>query len=81
MTNAEIKHRILMTVDQFYKSPPGFIENAQSYYVGGILQTALHLLSTNEYFNIKKYIYEVYGYDPGGVAEQFTIYDYEEEQL
>ena len=68
MKNAEIEDRIKATIDQFYKIPSRqYIEDTQLDYIGGVLQVALHLLPTDRYFAVKQYIYDQYGYDPGGV--------------
>lgn len=70
MTKAEIKDRIKATVDQFYSLPSmPYRESAQLHFIGGVLQTALHLLPFDDYNEIKFYIYEVYGYDPGGCTD------------
>lgn len=72
MTSTEIKERIKKTIDQFYNTL--FFKGApkskdwELHYIGGILQTALHLLPLKEYEEIKFYIYETYGYDPGGCS-------------
>lgn len=77
MTNIEIKERIIKTIDQFYTcSSQQHIDEVQLHYIGGILQTALHLVPTDMYFDIKQYIYLTYGYDPGGCAYgQMTMED------
>lgn len=35
----------------------------------GIVHLALYILSTDEYYEFKQYIYDKHGYDPGGVAD------------
>lgn len=68
MTNQYVEDRIKMTIDQFYAHPnKRYIEECQLDYIGGILQTALHLLPTDRYYAVKQYIYDKHGYDPGGV--------------
>ena len=77
MTNTEIKERIKKTIDQFYntfffKGEPKS-KDWELHYIGGILQTALHLLPYKEYEEIKFYIYETYGYDPGGCSYDYQL--------
>ena len=79
MTQKEVKQRIQMTIDQFYRqSTTQWIEKAQLFFISGILQTALHLVDTDTYYSIKQYIYQQYGYDPGGCSDgQITMDDME----
>ena len=66
----KIKHRIKMTIDQFYTFPNReHIKKTQLEFIGGVLQTALHLLNFTDYNEIKQYIYTQYGYDPGGCSD------------
>lgn len=70
MTYKDLSDKIKATIDQFYKVPSSaYIEEAQLHFIGGVLQTALHLLPFDDYNAIKKYIYETYGYDPGGCTD------------
>ena len=70
MNIPEIKHRIKMTIDQFYTFPNReYIKKTQLEFIGGVLQTALHLLNFADYNEIKQYIYTQYGYDAGGCAD------------
>ena len=70
MTTTEIKGRIKATVDQYYKFPNReYTKNNQMHFIGGVLQTALHLLLPDDYYEIKQYIYVTYGYDPGGCSD------------
>ena len=74
MKNEEIFTRFKATVDQFYKETPrDYIEKVQIYFIGGILQSALHILPNEKYFELKCYIYEAHGYDPGGVAMEKRV--------
>lgn len=69
MTTAEIESGIKATIDQYYSFPiTGYIKENQLQFIGGVLQTALHLLPNDRYFALKQYIYDRYGYDPGGVT-------------
>lgn len=70
MSIAEIKSRIKKTIDQFYSlRSKEYIKKSQEKFIGGVLQTALHLLNFTDYYEIKQYVYAQYGYDPGGVAD------------
>ena len=70
MNIPEIKQRIKKTIDQFYTFPNReHIKKTQLEFIGGVLQTALHLLNFADYNEIKQYIYTQYGYDPGGCAD------------
>ena len=74
MTNAEIIERIKKTIDQFYHGPSSrHIEEAQLHFIGGVLQTALHLLPTDDYQDIKQYIFAKWGYNPGGIDGQINV--------
>ncbi len=74
MTNAKIIEGIKKTIDQFYRGPSSrHIEEAQLHFIGGVLQTALHLLPTDEYYDIKNYIFAKWGYNPGGVDGQMNV--------
>lgn len=81
MTYKDISDRIKATIDQFYNVPSSaYIEEAQLFFIGGVLKTALHLLPFEDYNTIKKYIYETYGYDPGGCTDgQISMDDMEEQ--
>lgn len=80
MTVSEIKSRIRATIDQFYHFPNvDYVKKNQLQYVGGILQTALHLLDFDSYNEIKQYIYTQYGYDCGGCTDgQMSLNDLKE---
>lgn len=70
MTQMEIKKRILATVDQFYNfQNRSYIEENQLHFIGGVLQTALHLVGYETYNDIKQYVFKTYGYDPGGCTD------------
>ena len=70
MNVSEIKSRIKATIDQFYTFPNhDYIKKSQLHFIGGVLQTALHLLSFTDYNEIKQYIFTQYGYDPGGCTD------------
>ena len=70
MTTAEIESKIRATIDQFYQmSSKAHLESCQVDFIGGVLQTALHLLPTDRYYSIKQYVYVAHGYDPGGVVD------------
>lgn len=67
-----ISDRIKKTIDQHfqesrYMSDKKWLKTQRLHYIGGILQTALHLLPTDKYYDLKQYCYEKYGYNPGGV--------------
>ena len=69
MNNNEIEQRFRATIDQFYTFPSqDYIKRAQLNFIGGVLQSALHILPLDRYLALKEYIYEKYGYDPGGVV-------------
>ena len=77
MTNEEMIERIRMTIDQFYHGPSQrHIEEAQLHFIGGILQTALHLLPTDDYYDMKRYIFAKYGYNAGGVDGQMNVVEW-----
>ena len=79
MTTTEIISGFQATIDQFYGLPKAFINKAQQHYIAGILQAALHILPTNRYFELKQYIYDTHGYDPGGCRTgQISLSDYKE---
>lgn len=80
MTQAEIKNRILKTIDQFYNFPNrNYITENQLQFIGGVLQTALHLVDFGTYNDIKQYIFNSYGYDPGGCTDgQISLSDMQE---
>lgn len=78
-----IETRIKKTIDQFYagrRYSPGYAKEAQLHFIGGVLQTALHLLPNDRYYELKRYIWETYGYDPGGCRDgQISIFEMMEE--
>ena len=74
MTNLEIIESFKRTIDQFYQQrSPKSIDDAQLHFIGGVLQTALHMIPTDDYYDLKKYIYAKWGYNPGGVDGQMNI--------
>ena len=74
MTNKEMIERIRATIDQFYRHPNSrYIEETQLHFIGGVLQTALHLLPTDDYYDMKNYIFAKWGYNAGGVDGQMNI--------
>jgi len=71
MTNWEIYSQLTRVVDQFYKqSTEKWIKESQLHYIGGVCQCALFLLDFDKYMRFKQYIYNTYGYDPGGCADE-----------
>lgn len=84
LTYGWIEERIKMTIDQFYagrKYRARMVSAAEEQlnFIGGILQTALHLLPNDRYFELKRYIWETYGYDPGGARDgQISFFEMEE---
>ena len=74
MTTAEARDRFYKTVDQYYAQlkymSPQYRKDSETFLIGGILQSALHILPTDMYYELKQYIFEKYGYDPGGCSDQ-----------
>lgn len=75
--------RFHATIDQYYAEMKymrsGYRERTEVWYIGGILQAALHILPTNLYYDLKQYIYEKYGYDPGGCSDrQISLTEWQE---
>ena len=73
--NGWMTERIKMTIDQHFQESRNvtdkkYLEEHRTHFIGGILQTALHLLPLDRYMECKNYCYEKYGYDPGGCREQ-----------
>ena len=68
MTQAEVEQGFKATIDQFYAWQRHGVVNSdrELHYIGGILQSALHILTNDRYYALKQYIYDTYGYDPGG---------------
>ena len=67
MTEAQVIKGFKATIDQYYHFPnKNYIEENQLHFIGGVLQAALHIISNDNYFALKQYIYDTYGYDPGG---------------
>ena len=64
-----IEERIKKTIAQHFQESrymnKEYIKEWRLHYIGGIMQTALHLLPNERYFAINRWIYETYGYDPG----------------
>ena len=51
----------------------------EEHIIWGIVHLALYILSFDEYNQFKRYIYEKYGYDPGGVTTgQMNIFEVSE---
>lgn len=71
MTITEIERGFEKTIDQFYaqRGVCRYGDREELYFIGGILQAALHIIPTSRYFALKKYIYDKHGYDSGGVAD------------
>ena len=67
MTEKQIIKGFERTIDQWYAFPnQNYVRENQLQYIGGILQAALHIVSTDSYFALKQYVFEKHGYDPGG---------------
>ena len=81
MTEQYVAGRIKAVIDQFYAfRNKKYIQETQLNFIGGVLQTALFLLPNESYFKVKQYIYDKYGYDPGGCADkQISIEDWRNE--
>lgn len=76
MTIPEIEDRFKATIDQYFNSAFMKSINQTTHFIGGVLQSALHILPTDNYYNLKRYCYEKHGYDPGGVTDgQISITD------
>ena len=78
MTTKECSDGFKKTIDQFYAFPnKAYNEQRQLHFIGGVLQAALHILPNDEYFKVKQYVYDNYGYDPGGcVTMQINMEEY-----
>ena len=80
-----IEERIKQVIDQHFQeskwiSDKQWLKTMQLHYIGGILQTALFLLPNDRYYKVKKYVWEKYGYDPGGAKDdQISIFEMMEE--
>ena len=86
ITYAWIEERIKMVIAQHFQESrymdKDYVKEWRIHYIGGIMQTALHLLPNDRYFVITRWIYETYGYDPGGEdirSGQMTIEMWEAE--
>lgn len=67
MTDKEIAACFKKAIDQWYHLPnKNYVREHQLHHIGGLLQGALHVLSTDSYYAVKQYVYDKYGYDPGG---------------
>lgn len=67
MTINEIKQSFKKCIDQYYHYPnKQYIRENQIHYIGGVLQAALHILPTDDYYEVKQYVYDKHGYNPGG---------------
>lgn len=79
ITQDWIAERIKKTIDQHFQesrwvSDKEYLKTSRLHFIGGVMQTALHLLPTDKYYEIARYCYEKHGYDPGGQANgQMTI--------
>ena len=72
----EIEDRFKKTIDQYFAGTWMKSTNQTTHFIGGVLQSALHILPTDNYYNLKRYCYEKHGYDPGGVTDgQISITD------
>lgn len=73
MTVKEIQQQFEACVDQYYAElkymDPNYRKESELHHIGGILQAALHVLPNKNYFDLKQYIYDTHGYDPGGVRQ------------
>jgi len=79
MTHNEVIDGFKKTVDQFYKAPTSaeYKQSAQLHFIGGVLQSALHILPNDKYFELKQWIYTTHGYDSGGCTDgQIAIDEY-----
>lgn len=87
LTYAWIEERIKAVINQHFQESKNikdleWLETMRVHYIGGIMQTALHLLPNERYFAINRWIYETHGYDPGGESVrsgQMTIEMWEAE--
>lgn len=53
----------------------------EEYEAWGMVHLALYILEFNEYNAFKMYIYQKYGYDPGGCTDgQISIFDLKEDK-
>lgn len=82
MKHSEIENGFQKTIDQYYSQlkymKDGYRDMSELWFIGGILQAALHILPTDMYYGLKQYIYDKHGYDPGGVASgQINITEWE----
>ena len=82
MTVAEIQKRFEATIDQYYAElkymRPGFREETELWHIGGVLQAALHILPLERYYDLKQYVYDTHGYNPGGVGSIATQMTFDE---
>lgn len=69
----EIERGFQKTVDQYYAQlkymKPEYREKSELFIIGGICQSALHILPLDNYYALKQYIYERHGYDSGGCSD------------
>ena len=69
MTEKQVIKGFLAAIDQWYHFPnSNYVRDNQLHHIGGILQAALHILSTDNYYELKQYVFDTYGYDPGGCS-------------
>ena len=78
ITQKWITDRIKKTIDQHFQesrhiTDMEWLKVQRLHYIGGVLQTALHLLPTEKYFELKKYCKDKHGYNPGGLDGQLTF--------
>jgi hypothetical protein len=74
ITQAWIEERIKKVIDQHFQeakhiSDKEWLKTQRLHYIGGIMQTALFLLPLDKYFELVRYCYDTYGYDPGGAQD------------
>lgn len=85
ITYGWIEQRIKKCIDQHFKesrhiTDMEWLKVQRLHYIGGVLQTALHLLPTDRYFELKRYCKEKHGYNPGGLDGQLTFEIWEKEK-
>jgi hypothetical protein len=74
MNLCEVEKGFRATIDKYFKQQYYGNEKHRQAYIAGILQTALHIIPLDNYYALKNYIYQTWGYDPGGAAnQQITI--------
>lgn len=78
MNVSEIEDRFKATIDQHFSNGIyGRGDSVTLWFIGGVLQSALHILPLDNYYGLKRYCYEKHGYDPGGVRDgQISFIDF-----